>query len=180
MGIFLAPVQRSWGSFYNIVSHSVTVNCCSRIRGHPYGKGYLLVTQTHNLTWFLAPFFNFWIVCSLLLLTWYFLPLWRATCIFLQRFVEPSRSAIFFFWLSHVSCFFPKTCELSVALLKGCAGKHRNIFSVLWCRTRLPCTPDKPCLVRPPKALCRKERGSELCYPLGSVLKEPAAWRADP
>lgn len=64
-----------------------------------------------------------------------------------------------------MSCLWP--------FWRGPAGKHRNIFSVLRCRTRLPCTPDKPCLVRPPKALCRKERGSELCYPLGSVLKEP-------
>lgn len=57
---------------------------------------------------------------------------------------------------------------------KGIVLGNTGIY-FLFCGAGHNCPPlhTSLCSVRPPKAPCRKDRGTVLCYLLGSVLKEP-------
>lgn len=150
MGIHLAPVKINRGVFYNVMSHSVTVICCTRIRWHTCGKVYLFAIffqLSKHIIWhdFFPPLFHFWIACYLLLLAWYFLPFWQASFFCKGLLNRAGQMGTLFLLLVSYQSLFPKACELSVALLKGsCWETHRNIFHIWRCRIRLPSTPDKP------------------------------------
>lgn len=150
MGILLAPVKSNWGMFYNVTSHSVTAICCTRIRWHTYGKVYLFAIffqLSKHIIWHdfpPPPVFHFWIACYVLLLAWYFLPFWQASFFCKGLLYQAGQMGNLFLLLLSYQLLFPKACELSVAFLKGsCWATHRNIFSIWWCRIRLPSTPDK-------------------------------------
>lgn len=90
------------------------------------------------------PVFHFWIACYVLLLAWYFLPFWQASFFCKGLLYQAGQMGNLFLLLLSYQLLFPKACELSVAFLKGsCWATHRNIFSIWWCRIRLPSTPDK-------------------------------------
>lgn len=127
----------------------MSVICCTRIKWHTYGKVYLLAVffqlPKHTIWHDFSPhsfIFHLHATYSCLPDTFYPSgkhPLFAKVC-----WIKQVRWTFSLLFVSYQS-LFPKACELSVALLKGpCLEAPGNIFSIGWCRMRLPSTPDKP------------------------------------